>query len=195
MAKKQNKAVEVAILGLFTALTVVLQILSYTVKIGTFNLSLVLIPIVLAAVLYGPKYSAFLGGVFGLVVTLASAFGMDGGGYILFTSAPILTVLVCMVKGIAAGYVAGIIATLAKKKNAYLAVILAAVVTPVINTGIFVAAMFFLFKETLSAWAGGTDLVYYVIFSLLGVNFLVELGLNLILSPAVLRVTKALKKS
>ena len=83
MSNRKNKAGQTAILGLFAAIIVVLQLLSYTIKIGTFNLSLVLIPIVLAAVLYGPKYSAILGGVFGLVVTLASAFGLDAGGNIL----------------------------------------------------------------------------------------------------------------
>ncbi len=195
MSNRKNKAGQTAILGLFAAIIVVLQLLSYTIKIGTFNLSLVLIPIVLAAVLYGPKYSAILGGVFGLVVTLASAFGLDAGGNILIMSSPVLTTLVCMGKGVGAGLCAGWVAKALKNKNIYLAVIAAALTAPIVNTGLFVAAMFLFFRTTLTAWAGGTDLVYYVIFMLVGINFVIELAVNIVLSPAVLRVCRALSKN
>ena len=55
MSNAKTKSINAALLGMFTAITVVLQLMSYLVKIGTFNLSLVLVPIVLAAVMYGPK--------------------------------------------------------------------------------------------------------------------------------------------
>ena len=45
MSKKIIRMVQVAMLA---AIIVVLQLLSYVIKIGTFNLSLVLIPIVVA---------------------------------------------------------------------------------------------------------------------------------------------------
>lgn len=193
MSVKPNK-VNPALLGMFTAITVVLQLLSYAIKIGTFNLSLVLIPIVLAAVLYGPKYGAILGAVFGVVVTLASAFGLDAGGNVLFQSAPILTTLVCIFKGAFAGLFAGLVATPLKGKNIYLAVVLAAVIAPITNTGLFVLSMFLFFKDTLTVWAGGADIVYYAIVGLVGINFIIELIINIALSPAVLRVTKAVQK-
>ncbi len=193
MSISKNK-VNPALMGMFTAITVVLQLLSYAIKIGTFNLSLVLIPIVLAAVLYGPKYGAVLGAVFGVVVTLTSAFGLDAGGHILFQSSPILTSLVCIFKGAFAGLFAGLIATPIKGKNIYLAVMLAAIIAPLTNTGLFVASMFIFFKDTLTVWAGGADIVYYAIVGLVGVNFIIELIINIALSPAVLRVTKAVQK-
>ena len=55
--------------------------------------------------------------------------------------------------------------------------------------------MFLFFRTTLTAWAGGTDLVYYVIFMLVGINFVIELAVNIVLSPAVLRVYRALSKN
>ena len=193
MSTKQ-KSMNVAILGIFSAITVVLQILSYAVKIGTFNLSLVLIPIVLAAVLYGPKYGAIVGGVFGAIVTIASAMGMDAGGNVLFQSAPLLTTLVCLGKGAFAGFFAGLIAKPLKAKNIYLAVLSAAIIAPVTNTGLFVLSMFAFFRDTLTVWADGADVVYYAIVGLIGVNFIIELVINLVLSPVVLRVTKAFSK-
>lgn len=195
MSNTRSKANQTAVLGLFAAIIVVLQLLSYAIKIGTFNLSLVLIPIVLAAVLYGPKYSAILGGVFGVVVTLASAFGLDAGGYMLFVASPLLTTLVCLIKGIGAGFCAGLVAKALKGKQIYLAVIAAALIAPIVNTGLFVAAMFLLFRNTLTVWADGADLVRYVIFALVGINFVIELTVNIVLSPAVLRIHSALSKS
>ena len=53
--EKTNVGKRVAVLGVFAAVIVVLQLLSYSIKVGPFNLSFVLIPIVLGAVLYGPK--------------------------------------------------------------------------------------------------------------------------------------------
>lgn len=193
--KTTRKSMNVAILGLFTAIIIVLQLLSYTIKIGNFNLSLVLIPIVLAAVLYGPKYSAILGTVFGIVVTIASLAGLDGGGFILFNANPWLTTLICIGKGFFAGLFAGLAAAPLKSKNTYLAVLVAAIITPLTNTGLFVASMFLFFRNILAQWAGGSNVVTYAIVGLVGVNFIIEFSLNIILSPTVLRVSKVLLKT
>ena len=195
MSNTKTKSMNAALLGMFTAVVIVLQLLSYLIKIGTFNLSLVLIPIVLAAVMYGPKYASILGGVFGVIVVLASIAGLDGGGHILFNSSPVLTSLVCIGKGVAAGLFAGLMANALKGKNLYAAVVLAAITAPVVNTGLFCISMVLFFKDTLTVWANGANIVYYIIFGLVGVNFLIEFAVNVILSPTVLSVTKALKKA
>ena len=104
-------------LSIFTAIVVVLQLLGSFIKIGTFSFSLVLIPIVVGAAVYGPGAGAFLGGVFGAVVTIACANGSDYGGSILFTANPFLTIFICMLKGILAGAAAGGVDNLAAKKN------------------------------------------------------------------------------
>ena len=104
-------------LSIFTAIVVVLQLLGSFIKIGTFSFSLVLIPIVVGAAVYGPGAGAFLGGVFGAVVTIACANGSDYGGSILFTANPFLTIFICMLKGILAGAAAGGVYNLAAKKT------------------------------------------------------------------------------
>ena len=193
MEKNQSKSFAPAMLGLFAAIVVVLQLLSYTVKIGNFNLSLVLIPIVLSGVAFGSGFGAVIGGVFGLVTVIASAAGLDGGGNILFSASPFLTTLVCMVKGIAAGAAAGCYKPLRAKKPT-LAVILAAITVPVVNTGLFLLGMAAFFGNILNEWAGGTPMVSYIIVGLTGVNFLIELGINIILSPVILRIISAFKR-
>ena len=71
--------------------------------------------------------------------------------------------------------------------------ITAGVLCPVVNTGIFCIGLTLFFHDTLVAWAGGTDLVYYIIFGLTGVNFLLELAINLVLSTVIVRVVGARK--
>jgi len=185
--------VQVAIL---MAIIVVLQLLSYVIKIGTFNLSLVLIPIVVGAILFGPKTGAFLGGVFGVVVIVCCATGMDAGGAILWNANAFLTAAICLLKGIAAGFVAGLIAAAFKKgSNAFVGMLLAAIAAPIANTGLFLLGLSTCFYDILVSWAGGSGLLYYIVFGLVGINFIIEFLLNLILSPAVASIVNAVRKS
>ena len=194
MKTGKQQSQKIAILAIFTAITVVLQFLSYFVKIGTFNLSLVLIPIVLAGVLYGPRYGAFLGAAFGIVTVIGCITAFDAGGNILYNASPLLTIAICMVKAIACGTAAGLVGKALYKVNPLFAVFVAAITAPVVNTGIFIVMALLFFKDILYTWAGGNNLLNFVIFGLIGVNFLIELGLNLIFSPSIFRVIKAVRK-
>jgi uncharacterized membrane protein len=122
---------------------------------------------------------------------IACITGFDKGGAVLYGSSPVITILLCLVKGIAAGYLAGIVYRAVARRNMYVGVILAAIVCPIVNTGIFLAAMVLFYRDTLTAWAAGTDLVYFTLIGLTGVNFLIELGSNLILGPVAVRIINA----
>ena len=73
MNNSNGKTRRLAGLALFTAIVVVLQLLGSFIKVGPFAVSLVLIPIVVGAAVYGVKACAWLGFVFGVVVTIASS--------------------------------------------------------------------------------------------------------------------------
>ena len=113
---------------------------------------------------------------------------------ILFSQNAVATVLLCIVKGAAAGYIAGIVYKALSKKNEFLAVVLSAIICPVINTGLFVLGMYIFFVDTLSAWANGVNIIYYVIFGLTGLNFIVELITTVVLSSAIKRIIAVAKK-
>lgn len=176
------------------AIVAVLQLLGSSITIGTFSVSLVLIPIVIGAAVYGPLAGAILGGVFGLIVTIGCINGTDVGGAMVFAANPFLCILLVMGKGIAAGAAAGWVYSLLEKKNQYLAVVVAAIVCPVTNTGVFIIGMLLLFKDVLAAWAGGSDLANYIIFGLVGANFLFETVFNLVCVPVIMAILNALKK-
>jgi uncharacterized membrane protein len=177
-------------IGIFAALVIVLQIVATFVKFGPFSITLALTPIVVGAAFYGSKAGAWLGGVFGVVVLLMCIFGADVGGAILWNVNPIMTALLCIVKGVAAGWIAGLVYRAFRKKNVTLSVILSAIVSPIVNTGIFCIAMVLIYRSTLIEWAGGADLAYYVFAGLIGINFLVEMFVNVVLSPVAARIIR-----
>ena len=182
--------------ALLIALMIVLQFLGtiLPIKIGPVSLSLVLIPIVIGAAVYGPTAGAVLGAAFGILANIFCANGMDGGGHMVFQASPVLCIVVVMIKGILCGYAAGWVYKLLVKKNAYVAMLCAAIVCPVVNTGIFLLGMCLFFMDVLQVWAGGSNVAGWVLSGLILVNFLPELALNIAVSPASQRIIHVVNK-
>ena len=181
--------------ALLMALVVVLQLLGGMIPpVGGFTISLVLIPIVMGAALYGPQTGALLGAAFGVVVVIGCISGTDFGGAMVFQANPILCALVVMGKGILAGFLSGVVYAALKQKNSTLAMVLAAAVCPVVNTGTFVLCMAAFFMDVLSVWAGGSNVLGYILSGLMLCNFVPELVINLIFSGAGARILKSLDK-
>ena len=178
-------------LALMTGIIIVLQIVASFIKFGPFTITLALAPIIIGAALYGAGAGAYLGGVFGVVVFIACVAGWDMGGNILFTARPLVTLILCVVKGALAGLAAGAVYRALAQRSPMAGSILAGIMCPVVNTGIFCLGLAGFYYDTLVAWAGGTALVYYVITVLVGLNFLLEMAINLVLISVIVRVVKA----
>ncbi len=190
----------VAYLGVLTALVIALQMLSGFMKIGATTFCLVLVPIVLGGLLLGIVAGAILGGVFGLVVIVDALIGLDPFTLYLLGEQPFFTVLLCLVKGIAAGVVPALIYKLIAKKNKYVGVFVASFLAPVCNTGVFAVGAFIIMQPILDyLTAAGMDVsglspAYIVFVVLITVNFFVELAINLLLAPAVYTVNNVVEK-
>ena len=185
--KTNTKTSKVVGLGLFTAIVVVLQFLGSFIKFGPFSITLVLAPIVIGAALYGIGAGAYLGLVFGATVLIS------GDAAAFLTINPIGTVIIVLLKGMLAGLAAGLIYSLISKASSLAGVIVAGVVCPIVNTGIFLAGCYIFFQEWLVAVFGTTGFVT-VVAGLVGVNFLVELGINMVLSTAIVKIINLGKK-
>ena len=185
--KTNTKTSKVVGLGLFTAIVVVLQLLGSFIKFGPFSITLVLAPIVIGAALYGIGAGAYLGLVFGATVLIS------GDAAAFLTINPIGTVIIVLLKGMLAGLAAGLIYSLISKASSLAGVIVAGIVCPIVNTGIFLAGCYIFFQEWLVAVFGTTGFVT-VVAGLVGVNFLVELGINKVLSTAIVKIINLGKK-
>ena len=177
-------------LGLLTAIVIVLQELAVMIRpTGIFSISLVLVPIVIGAALYGWKAGAWLGFVFGLIVMISG----DANAFMVVNAPG--TIITVLVKGTCAGLVAGLVYRAIAKKNRYLAVVATAVACPCVNTGIFLIGCYLFFMDTIQTWAGDTNVLTFMIVGLVGVNFLIEMAVNIVLSSVVVQIIKISKKT
>lgn len=192
---KNGKIKRMAGIALLMAMVVVMQFISASIPpVGGFSISLVLIPIVLGAALFGPRAGALLGATFGVVVVINCITGADPGGQMVFQANPVLCVLVVLSKGTLAGLASGGVYQALKGKNPYLAMVLAAVVCPLVNTGTFIVCMYLFFIDILAVWAGGSNVVGYILTGLILANFVPELVINVVFSPAGQRIVHTVER-
>lgn len=186
----------IAFLAVLLALVIVLQVFASAIPIGATRISLTLIPIVLGAMLLGPLAGAFLGAAFGVVVLVVALSGGDPFTAVLLGDHPVLTVALCLVKGAAAGLAAGWIYRLVRKKNEYAAAVTAALVAPVVNTGLFILGAL-LMSDTLGAnfVEDGMSVIYYLVIVCAGINFIIEFFVNAVASPALYTVERVVERA
>ncbi len=182
-----KKQTQTLVLGaIMTALVVILQWLgSATTFFGPFSTAVALIPIVLGAALCGKWIGAWLGFVFGVVVILS-------GGAALFLAFDIPgTIVTVLLKGTLCGLSAGLVYELLKKVNKYLAVFSAALVCPLVNTGVFLLGCYVFFMDSADQIAATLELGVSgmaLFWALAMGNFLLEIVTNVVLAPVILRI-------
>ena len=187
--KKKMSTKELTLASILTAIVFVLQYFGCVIKFGTFSISTVLIPIVIGAAICGPWVAAWLGFVFGIAVLVS-------GDAALFLAVSVPgTIITVLLKGIGAGLVSGLVYKAVKKVSGeYIAVMAAAIVCPAINTGIFLLGCLVFFMDTVSqlaanaGWEG--SVAQFMIIAFVGVNFLVEMGINIFFTPIIVRLLK-----
>lgn len=195
MKDNQRKLIYTA---MFAAVVVVLQMF-VSIPVGMFTITLTLVPIMLGAILFGPASGAFLGGVFGVVVAIQVVTGAAGLlSTEMFLQTPIVTVILCVLKGTLAGWASGLIyRAFAKHEKIKLGVIISAVACPIVNTGIFALGLFVFYNALISTWAINNAFANgftFVMVGCIGINFLVEFAVNVLLIPVALRMIKIVKR-
>lgn len=193
--KNREKILKMAEFALLAAIVIIFQLLGSfgLLKIGTTSLNLVLIPVVIGSIVLGLGAGTILGLIGGLITLWAGISGADPFTAGLFGAQPFFTTLICLVKMAAAGLGAGAVYRLIKNKNTFAATFAAAAAAPIINTGLFILGGLFLVGETLKAnfVEDGNTLLYFLVIGCAGLNFIVEFVLNIVVSPAINTIVKA----
>ena len=203
MKRRNQKVLHLVELAMLVALVVVLQGLGASITIGLVPLTFVLIPIVVGAFLLGPLEGAILGFVFGLITVIQTP--ANPVLMVFFNANPVAYVVLALLKATLAGLCAALIykalGKLFKGKYTYLQTTIASISAPIINTGIFVLGMFLfffeenamlpeMFPEFFPGFVGATEVI---LIGLVGFNFIGEFLVNLLLSPAVVRIVDVVK--
>lgn len=169
----------IIVTGLLLALEIILQVLGNYIQIGPANINLSLVPIVLAGVLCGP-FSAGLLGFFNGILVLFSPSTMG----IFMPINPAGTAIVCLLKCTAAGVVSSFVFQVIHKKNRMVALIVASILVPVINTGLFTLGSLIFFRPFLESGVNDAfpNIGAFLIFGVIGWNFLIEVASTALVS-------------
>ena len=198
--KKFFSAKNIAYMGILLALAIVLQWFASSIPMGGgVSLNLALVPIVLAAIMFGMAGGAFIGLACGIVVliqvvTVPSVFYTT-----IWTHSPVVTSFICLIKTTAAGLIAGLLYKVIAKKNSIAAVFVAAGIVPIINTALFIlgclcmANTITLFRDLLindyeMVEFDGMNVFVFILVGIVTFNFLIEFALNMVFAPAIHRV-------
>lgn len=186
MTNKKQQTQKLVLGAIMTGLVIILQLIgSFTTFFGPFSTAVALIPIVLGAAMCGTAVGAWLGFVFGMVVILS------GGAALFFAFDVPGTIITVLFKGTLCGLAAGIVYNLLSKFNKYLAVLAAAIVCPLVNTGIFLLGCYIFFLDSakeIASTLGLTVSGMAVFLALAMGNFALEIVSNAVLSPVIVRV-------
>lgn len=156
---------------------------------GGTAINLALIPVVVGAILYGPLGGLTVGVFLGAVTLLP---GQGAEAFYINWYMTILAIILCLLKTGLAGFVAGWVFRLVSKKSFIVAIFASAIITPLINSSVFL----FLYGLLIFIMSGEPyGPTFVATLSAIWIAFLVELTVDVILAPAVASVVKILAKS
>ncbi len=192
----KNKTFSTKYLVELALLVAIVLLMAFTpigyIKTFGLEITLIVVPVAVGAVTLGPLAGAILGGVFG-VTSFIQCFGMSAFGAILLGVNPFFTFLVCVPTRILEGLLTGYIYKWLRKTklNANVAVTLANVCCPVLNTTFFMGTLVTLFAGTMREQFGMTKVLPFI-FAFVGVNGVVEAAVCFVIGAGV---SIALKKA
>lgn len=178
----------IALLGLFSALILLMSFtpLGY-LKTAVFEITFLMIPVAVGAVVLGPRDGALLGGLFGLTSFIQAASGSSYFGFMCFTASPVGAFLMCLVPRILLGLVSGLIFKwLSGKTNEKLACGAACLAAPILNTVLFMSLLllFFWHSDYIQSLAAGMSILPFVA-AFVGLNGVIEAAACFVIGTAV----------
>ena len=182
---KKESIRKLTLVALLTALAAALSFVK--IPILGVSITLVLPVVIIGGALCGPLVGAWL-----TVIPNVIAFTEAG---LFMTYSPVGCMITLLLKGLVAGFVSGVIYKVLSKKHPIGAVTCSAVVAPILNSGIFVLGCYICIWDQLTAVAGEKGVgIGLLLFGLAGLNFIIELILNVILCPSILRILQIASK-
>ncbi|MBP1553724.1 MAG: ECF transporter S component [Oscillospiraceae bacterium] len=173
---KKTKTLKLAQLALLVAIVLVMAYtpLGYLRTLGL-EISFLMIPVTIGAIVLGPAEGAILGLVFGLT-SFATCFGSSTFGVTLLAINPVYTFIGCVVTRVLAGFLTGVIFKAVKKLK--LGYEITSLAGPLLNTLFFMGALVLFFYNTefiqnLAASLGAANPFTFVI-AFVGLQGLVE---------------------
>ncbi|MDF2941215.1 MAG: hypothetical protein K0S01_73 [Herbinix sp.] len=187
-------------LALFTA---IILLMAFTpigyIKTPGLEITLIVVPVTVGAIVLGPVSGAILGGVFG-ITSFIQCFGLSAFGAMLLGINPLGTLIVCIIPRVLMGWLSGLIFVGLKKwdKTRTVSYAVASLAGPLLNTVFFMATLVVFFYKTEFiqgiATSLGTNNVFAFIGAFVGFNGLIEAGVCFILGTAISKALDVIAK-
>lgn len=165
-------------------------------QVGIVKMTFIMIPVAVGAITLGEKSGAFLGLVFG-ITSFVQCFGLDIFGTTLMGINPIFTFIMCIIPRVLMGYLCGLIYKALAKVKKGIAVVVASLSAPVINTVFFMGMLILFFGKSdyIMSMREGTANLWAFLVAFVGLNGIMEIVTTLVIAPPVaVAVEKATKK-
>ncbi len=188
--KNKELTKKITQIAMLSVIVVVLALISNYITFGPVSITLALIPIVIGSIILGPTAGFILGVVNGMVVITAPSTQA-----LFFSFSPFWTIIVCVLKTGISGLLAGLIFKVLNNKNFFIAVLLASISVPIINTGLFSVACMSVFLPLIkSLTETGANAYTFIFLTVIGFNFIIEFVVNVVLSSTIPHIVKIIKK-
>lgn len=197
--QQRTKTMNSKTLTQMALLTAIILLMAFTpigyLRVGVgVEITFIMIPVVVGAILIGPGAGAVLGGMFGLT-SFIQCFGMSGLGAMLLQVSWFRTMILCFVPRILMGWLSGVIFKALYKidKTKLISFAVGSANGAILNTIFFVSAFGLLFYNTALGMAadGGVSVMGFLL-SFVTLNSVLECAACLVLGTAI---TKALYKN
>ena len=172
-------------------LTAIILLMGFTpigfLHVGAVEITFIMIPVIIGAIVMGPGAGAFLGGMFGLV-SFIQCFGMSAFGGALLGIQPVFTFLICMIPRILMGWLCGLIfrglirVDRTKSKSVAYCV-----------TSLCGVLLFFGQTDYIMGLRGGMNLLAFIV-AFVGLNGLVEAIVCFIVAAAISKALDVIMK-
>ncbi|MFT3950722.1 MAG: ECF transporter S component [Oscillospiraceae bacterium] len=192
MATTKISILKLTQLAVLTAVMVVFAVtpLGY-LHVGVIEISFMMLPVVIGAILVGPAGGALLGGVFGLT-SFIQCFGASTFGEFLLGLNPLFTLLLCFIPRILAGAIAGLVFKVISRadKTKTVSFFVTTTVGALLNTLLFMLSLYVFFWHTTAftdAMGATLPIDHYAKFAVafVGFNGLLEAGVCLVVGAGI----------
>ena len=200
MAKRKTTInpwiIELTMTAIFATLIILMTFtpIGY-IPIGPVKMTLLTLPVSIGSIVLGTRSGLILGSLFGLT-SFYTCFGLDAFGNILLGINPVFTFIMCVIPRVLCGFLPALIYKAISKngtKNTLLAIPVAAASTAVINTILFITAMWGLFNNNLTSLLG-TNNLFTMFATIAGINGLIEIAVNIVVGTAICKPLIEIKK-
>lgn len=161
-------------------------------KTAGIEITFMILPVAIGAILLGPVGGAVLGGVFG-ITSFIQCFGMSAFGMLLLGINPVFTFITCFVPRVLCGWLSGVIFKALSKvdKTKFLSYCVAALSTALLNTLFFVLSIIIFFWNNgdfaagMASWGIPMDSLWAFVVAFVAINGVIEAAVNCVAATAV----------